>query len=412
MTLIVRLPSNIAPEVEYIITELFRHTSINEILYERIKLNSITLFLKEKNLEFDAELFERIISLNLDDYQFSEKFGLHIRDKTDELNEWKNWLGTAFFMLTRAEEYLCSNLDRHDRFTSKSSIFFTSLQYETPWVDGFRSRLLNYFEISDERKGKTIATYDIDIPFRFEWCNLRLNVRSILRVIHQIFIYKNLTLLKLSDSADNLTEIYDKHIEQIFFLMSNYKRHRLDGRYSLESKKLQKKIKFLLSKSVKMGWHAEYDTLDRPNLARLRSRKIKSLLEEHNINELEVRAHFLRWDINKSPKLMLQLGISKDYSMGFSDNIGFRAGTSRPFYYYDLRDRRSTSLKLIPLLLMDCALLPPEEITTREIEKYRDRIKNLRDNVKKHRGDFVFLWHNSYLETKAQNVLYNECKQS
>ena len=412
MTLIVRLPSHISPEVEYIITELFRHTSINEILYERNKINSITLFLNEKKLEFDAVLFESIISFNLHSYQFSEKFGLHKRDATDELNEWKNWLGTAFFMLTRAEEYVCSNFDRHDRFTTKSSIFFTSLQYETPWVDILRSRLLHYFEISDERKGKTIATYDIDIPFRFEWLNLRLNVRSILRTIHQVLVNKNVTLLKLGDSADNLTEIYDERIEQIFFLMSNYKRHRLDGRYSLKSKKLQKRIKFLLSKNVKMGWHAEYDTLDRPNLAKLRSRKIKKLLEENNINKLEVRAHFLRWDINKSPKLMLQLGISKDYSMGFSDNIGFRAGTSRPFYHYDLKDRRSTSLKLIPLLLMDCALLPPEEITTREVEKYRDRIKALRNNVTKHNGDFVFLWHNSYLETKAQYLLYNECKKS
>ena len=39
--------------------------------------------------------------------------------------------------------------------------------------------------------------------------------------------------------------------------------------------------------------------------------------------------------------------------MGFSGLPGFRAGTCKPFYFYDLKNEKSTELKIFPITLME-----------------------------------------------------------
>ena len=45
-----------------------------------------------------------------------------------------------------------------------------------------------------------------------------------------------------------------------------------------------------------------------------------------------------------------------DYSMGYLDQAGFRAGTATPFYFYDVSREFQISLKLIPIFATENSL--------------------------------------------------------
>ena len=45
-----------------------------------------------------------------------------------------------------------------------------------------------------------------------------------------------------------------------------------------------------------------------------------------------------------------------DYSMGYIDRIGFRAGTATPFNFYDVSREFQLSLKLIPIFATEESL--------------------------------------------------------
>ncbi len=77
--------------------------------------------------------------------------------------------------------------------------------------------------------------------------------------------------------------------------------------------------------------------------------------------------------------------------MGYSDLVGFRAGTSRPFKWFDLTKNEITNLTIHPLAFMDTTLNQSMKYSTLQAI---DKIEALYDEVKKFGGEFSFIWHN------------------
>ena len=91
---------------------------------------------------------------------------------------------------------------------------------------------------------------------------------------------------------------------------------------------------------------------------------------------------------------LLKVGILEDYSMGYADDIGFRAGIATPFYWYDLENEQATALKIHPFAVMEVTMqqylqLSPEEAV--------EQVKPLIAATKAVGGTFSTLWHNSTL---------------
>ena len=53
---------------------------------------------------------------------------------------------------------------------------------------------------------------------------------------------------------------------------------------------------------------------------------------------------------------LLEQEIQKDYSMGYTEEIGYRASTAVPFYFYDLNNDLQTSLKIHPVVAEESGL--------------------------------------------------------
>lgn len=96
---------------------------------------------------------------------------------------------------------------------------------------------------------------------------------------------------------------------------------------------------------------------------------------------------------------LLARDITADYSMGFANEVGFRAGICCPFNFYDLDLERETTLRIHPFAAMDATLNLYMRLTPDEAF---DKVKNLIVEIKKVNGVFSTLWHNETLSDEKQ----------
>ena len=54
--------------------------------------------------------------------------------------------------------------------------------------------------------------------------------------------------------------------------------------------------------------------------------------------------------LQKSYYGLISQELENDFSMGYNDEIGYRASTAVPFYFYDLNNDLQTSIKINPIV--------------------------------------------------------------
>jgi hypothetical protein len=98
-----------------------------------------------------------------------------------------------------------------------------------------------------------------------------------------------------------------------------------------------------------------------------------------------------------------EAGLTVDESLGFADDVGYRAGTARSFPAFDLNQGRQLAIRIKPLHVMDATLL--QYLSIGEDQAYAT-VAAMSRRTRTYGGSFSFLWHNSSLVTSAQRRLY------
>ena len=111
------------------------------------------------------------------------------------------------------------------------------------------------------------------------------------------------------------------------------------------------------------------------------------------------RQHYLRINIPDTFIELSKIGIQEDYSIAFYDGTGFRAGTSHPFYFYNIREEKASHLQIHPVIAMDRSYqqylqLPQDAII--------NDFTNLMQEVKKFQGHAHIIWHNSSFDFNSE----------
>jgi hypothetical protein len=135
--------------------------------------------------------------------------------------------------------------------------------------------------------------------------------------------------------------------------------------------------------------HYSYRSAHNAEMMRQESR---AFLEFGPQEVLRSRQHFLTCKVPETWIAWEECGVRQEFGMGYPEAPGFRCGICHPFPLFDISSSRMLSVYETPLIAMDVTFghylkTSPEEA----IRHYR----HLKDVVKKHHGDFVFLWHNS-----------------
>ena len=314
----------------------------------------------------------------------------------------------VFFLISRMEEYDLDDRDDHNRFKSENSILVKYKIHQKPIIDLWCYDLLDNLnkkfktDYSSKRKFKQFCTLDIDNAFAFKHKGV---LRTIGALIRDVLTFKTkklsqrirLVLGESKDPYDTFQYIYNfsnKHnLNQLyFFLLGDYGKN--DKNIHFDHPALKALI-LETSTFAEVGIHPSYNSLLRFDQIEKEIQRLKSILKNKITTS---RFHFLRFQFPSSFQNLVSLGIKEDYSMGFTDRTGFRAGTCTPFYFYDLEKELKTDLRIIPFTYMDGVLKDREKLSISESIQH---IKDLKSEVKSVNGQFTAIWHNESLSDQS-----------
>lgn len=316
----------------------------------------------------------------------------------------KDDFSMIFFLLSRYEEYIIKDKDQHGRFQPESSYLFKTNRLHTPWVDVLLGNLkqkikLKYPEITFKSDlVETQLTIDIDQAFMMKNKSLKRWMGGNLRDLFYMN-YKNLKLRNqvylnfVKDPWDVYDEIKNHAINFVnppifFFQIGNYA--EFDKNLSFKNKKFTELIKHV-STWAKVGLHPSYQSNEDFNLLLDEKVRLENILGKPVQNS---RQHYIKLSLPKTYKNLLNLGIKNDYSMGYAQQTGFRAGTSHSFFWYDLMQELETELKIHPFCAMDVTLKNYLNFTPNQANEH---LKMLYQNIEGLDGKFRIICHNESL---------------
>ena len=308
-----------------------------------------------------------------------------------------------FYLISRMEEYDSSQFDIHGRFVANQSILVKEKQQFNPVVDQWVFRLLEQINhhfnsnYTIKRNFKQYCTIDIDNAYAFKYKGI---LRTAASTLKDGLTKPTKLKQRWGTHMRNLKDPYDtysyiQHFSKnqklevlFFFLLGDYAQY--DKNIRFDHPKMISLIKQLGNTST-IGIHPSYASNKNPKMIGKEKQRLEHILGKsvhHN------RFHFLKFSLPKSYQQLLACGISDDYSMGYADQIGFRAGTCTPFNFYDLENEVQTDLKVHPFAYMDGVLNDHLKLNT---EMALDTVQILRKNVVEVKGTFTSIWHNESL---------------
>lgn len=369
--------------------QFFENTPLVKFNYSNLVFENCASF-KPATLVFD----EKIEKYEITKSQFGKEECIAFNGITDPL-------ASIFYVLSRMEEYAEVNRDSHDRFPAKASILYRFNWLQKAMCDRWSEAILDFIEESTSiqlnlKKTVTsiIPTFDIDNTFAFKW---KSGARMWLSIIRD-WINRDRIRIETRKAVRSGTEEdpfdtfsymldikkrgFDVHI---FWLLGDYAKY--DRNISSLDLRHQKLIQEMANQ-VELGLHPSYKSNSSNVFLAKEKQKINSILKR----EVSIsRQHFLKLNIPNTYINLMKHGFSEDFTMGYAEEIGFRAGTAKPFRFFDLSKNILTDYLIHPFVYMDGTL---HEYKHWNIEESKIQIKKLYDEVNRFGGDFTFIWHN------------------
>lgn len=315
----------------------------------------------------------------------------------------------SFYLVTRYEEYLPHVRDVHDRYNASASVAVKKKFVQKPVVDQWAIQLKNFLLKNfpslkfRERKYNYVSTIDIDNAYAYLEKGILRSTAAYIR---------SLLKFELKDFSDRLRsqlglmpDPYDTYELQLaiqkkygiktiyFFLLGDYDLN--DKNVSFHSQQYRSLIRYL-SDRAETGIHPSFASNARPMKL---SKEIARLAKTSSREVKKSRQHFLKLQFPQTYRNLLENDITDDYSMGFAQTTGFRAGTCTAFRFYDLDKEEATKLKVHPFAVMDATLRYYMNMSPQESGPH---IQSLINEVKAVNGTFISLWHNESLSDYKQ----------
>lgn len=326
---------------------------------------------------------------------------------------------SAFFMLTRWEELVLPK-DKHGRcdedhmFVVKHNIYNRPIVNE--YIELLKLLLIKIGVKVPESKLKftPFITHDIDALFRYASLkNFGKNIvgdivhRKSLKILASTLVnfvkYKFNTIKDPFDTFDYLMDISDEHgLKNHFYFMPTVGgKGEVDVRYNINDKQINAIIENIVERGHYIGIHPSKNTFHNEKQFRVEVDRLKK------ISTFEGgRQHYLLYDLPETIRFWHECGLKYDAGLGFYKRAGFRCGICYEYNFFDVIKRETLDFKIKPLIFMEAALLPNQNI-----DKVYKIVKFLIETVKKYNGLFVFLWHNdnfNRIDTKSYKLLYKK----
>tara|TARA_R110000868_G_scaffold392131_1_gene662647 strand:+ start:250 stop:1482 length:1233 start_codon:yes stop_codon:yes gene_type:complete len=319
----------------------------------------------------------------------------------------------SFYMLSRYEEYLPHVKDEFGRFTASESLAYKYGFLYQPvvdiWAYKFKHALQKQFsEFQFPNKAYRIKPI-IDVPSAYNY-----KLKGIMRTLGGTMkdflkfrfrsLYKRFTVILgfKHDPYDTFKYIINRQKNTkfkflFFFLIGDYSTY--DKAINPNKKKFVALIKHVAD-YCDVGLKTSFFAIDNASVLKKEKIKIEAIINKPLI---ATRQSFSRLNLPDSYRHLIELEIKEDYTMGYVNHMGFRAGSCTPFLFYDLDFEIQTPLKIYSYHMMDYALLNKQSLLDK-----KKALNEIIYQIKQVDGEFVPVFHNY---TFSDNNRWNGFKE-
>lgn len=310
-----------------------------------------------------------------------------------------------FFFISRYEEYQVHIRDGHNRYKAKESFAYQNQILDLPVVDKWAililEELLKKFPDLNykKRQFKAINTLDIDQAYAIREKGILRIGGIILKTLFKFNFTElkyilDVLLKKKKDPFDTFDFIIQNLIKYpsikhyFFLLIGEYA--AFDKNIHPTNKTFQNLIKSLADYGI-VGIHPSYRSNSKRTILESEIKQLRTIIHREIKSS---RQHFLKLELPKTYQNLVELGIKDEFTMGYAEVNGFRAGTCSSFMFYDLDLEYETPLRIHPFCIMEASLKYYQNRSPKEAK--RD-INRMIEQVKAVQGTFISIWHNESL---------------
>lgn len=308
----------------------------------------------------------------------------------------------SFYLLSRYEEYLPHVKDIHGRFPPKESLAYQKGFLRLPIVDIWAYKMLDklkerFPDVGEKQRAYSFTSL-IDVTtshcfahrgfvrsvagFFMDFGRLRLR-----RVARRIGVWFNPN----KDPYNNFSTLIEMHKKYkvkstFFFQFATYSTY--DKNVSPNNNRFRFLIKSIADYST-VALAASYSSFSDIELLRLEKKKLTSVVNRP-VNFSRMR--YNRVDVPETYRNLVKAEFTDDYTMGYTHEIGFRAGTCTPFYFYDINLEIQQPIRVHPFAIHDYAFL-----NFKKENEIMEEMTLLHQEVKRVKGEFITIFSNELL---------------
>jgi len=328
-------------------------------------------------------------------------------------------LGGIFLMLSRYEEVVLPERDRHDRFPGSASLAHKAGFLYRPIVDEYvellwamMSRLWPGLQ-RKRRQGKVTVSCDVDQPFDRVGKNARLLARSLAgdlakrgdpglayRRLRNFFVHRRGDFrFDPYYTFDWYMDVCERHGRQAaFYFIPDHSAGAIDGTYHIQEERILQLMRKMAGRGHCIGMHGSYNTYrDGAQIQKERDALEQALCAAGLQGGIQGnRQHYLRWSVVETADHLDVAGFDYDTSGSFADRPGFRYGTAHPFPMWSWKNFAPMNVEQRPLVVMECSVIEPTYLGMGYTDAALELMSFLKEKAMWAGGDFTLLWHNSF----------------
>ncbi len=321
----------------------------------------------------------------------------------------------SFYLLSRYEEYLPHVKDKEGRFQASESLAYQENFLELPvidiWATRFRDILKERFPNTKfpEREFSTNTIITVTEAYCYRKKGI---VRVVLGLLSDLLklrprqvLHRLQVMLKFRkdpyDVYSRLIRLLKKHNVEMKFMFqvsdfSTYDRNINHNRLELQS--LIKSVADYAEVGLQPGYYAN----KKFKVLKEEKQRLENIIKRPVISGINNHYNLLLPDTYNH---MVELEFKDDYSMGYPEAVGFRAGTCTPFLFYDLNFEITTPLMLHPYALGVEAFQQYKET---EIEY---KVREIKRQIKLVNGTLISIFSNiDFSEYANSRINYSVLK--
>ena len=387
--------------------DFFANHEAPKVCYNDTKILDDCVFIKSKQL-----LFEHSIDyLELDFFE-ADGIPAFFGNNDSDADLPFDIFAASFYLASRYEEYLPFRTNEYGCYNHTNSFAFQNNFLDKPVIDIWAWRLAEIIRnrFPDWEMPKKyfnfISTINIGQAYKYKRIGL---LRTVYGYCHDIakrdwqHISERTKVLlnRQADPYDNyqhIVELSEKyHVKTIFWsLMCDYSPY--DHNISYRNEHLRNTLKHMADFG-KVGISLSYDSSCDLQKQEAETERLAEVLHKPVIRS---RFNYMRFQLPVDYKNLAKIGIEKDFSMGYHDVTGFRAGTCAPFHFFNLESNREYNLLVYPTPIPEniFSLYSPDEAL--------DKLKQTINEIAKVGGTFVNIWKSEYFTNETYSGIYEQ----